>query len=261
MDVRCGSEISGSDRCSSLRADLSKLVEEKTNRVVLRMNRIVAFIALLCCALPASAAETPLFKGSESIPADAVILFNGKDLANWTYLDGRPADWKVADGYMEVRGGNIRTKQEFGDCQIHIEFWLPRMDQASGQGRANSGVYVQGSYEIQILDSYGFGKESGDCGGIYGIAAPLVNACRPPEHWQSYDILFRAPRYDDKGNKVANARLTVLHNGVLIHENVELPNATAAGIQRDLAKPGPLMLQDHGNPVRFRNIWIRPLAS
>jgi hypothetical protein len=202
----------------------------------------------------------PLFKGGENVPADALILFDGKDLANWTYLDGQPADWKVADGYMEVRGGNIRTKQEFGDCQIHVEFWLPRMDNAGGQVRANSGVYVQGSYEIQIFDSYGLGKESSDCGGIYGIAAPLVNACRPPEHWQSYDIIFRAPRYDDKGNKVSNARLTVLHNGVLIHENVEVSNATAGSMQRDLSKLGPLMLQDHGDPVRFRNIWVRPLT-
>lgn len=220
----------------------------------------ICILALLVTTPAACLAQTqPLFKGPEAVPADAIVLFDGKDLSGWTYLDGRPADWKVENGYMEVRGGNIRSKQEFGDSQIHVEFWLPVMADAQGQGRANSGVYVQGSYEIQVLDSYGLKSTMGDCGGIYGVGAPLVNACRPPGHWQTFDIFYKAPRFDGSGNKTANARMTVLHNGVLIHDNAEVPGPTAAGIERDVTKPGPLMLQDHGNPVRYRNVWVRPL--
>jgi hypothetical protein len=201
-----------------------------------------------------------LFTGDEQRPSDAIVLFDGKDLSQWVQVDsGKPSVWKRENGYMEVGGGNIRTRQEFNDCQLHIEFWLPLMPEAQGQARANSGVYLQGRYEVQVLDSYGLKSQSNDCGAIYAVAAPLVNACRPPEHWQSYDIFFHAPKFDDRGNVTAQARMTVLQNGVLIQENVEVTGPTVAANPSDLKTAGPVMLQDHGNPVRYRNVWTRPL--
>ena len=216
-------------------------------------------ITLLVCAGISNA--EPLFKGSESRPSDAIILFDGKDLSEWALVGSdKPPEWKVQDGYVEVTNGNIRTKRQLTDCQLHVEFWLPLMPDASGQGRANSGIFLQGSYEIQVLDSYGLKSQLGDCGAIYGIAVPLVNACRPPEQWQSYDIFFHAPRFKD-GKQTGNARMSVLQNGVWIHDNVEIPGETTASAGGDLASPGPIMLQDHGNPIRYRNIWIRDLAA
>lgn len=194
-------------------------------------------------------------------PADAVVLFDGKDISGWVSAGtDKPAGWKVENGYMEARGGNICSKRTLTDFQLHIEFWLPLMAEATGQARANSGVYLQGSYEIQVLDSYRLVSQPNDCGAIYGVAAPLVNACRPPETWQTYDAFFAAPRFDDKGAKTASARVSVLHNGVWIHEGVEIPQPTTAAMDRDIKAPGPIMLQDHGCPVRYRNIWIRNLT-
>jgi hypothetical protein len=218
-------------------------------------------VIALVASVAAGVAADALFKGNESVPADGVVLFDGKDLSGWVQAGSdKPAGWKVESGYMEVNGaGNIATKQSFKDCQIHVEFWLPKMADATGQGRANSGVYVQGLYEIQVLDSYGLGATWGDCGGIYGVAVPLVNACRPPELWQSYDIIFHAAKFDAQGNKASSARLTLLQNGVLIHNNVEVPGPTAAGMALDPKTAGPLMLQDHGCVVRYRNIWARPI--
>ncbi len=223
----------------------------------------VAFVILFFLLIGTSivCAEV-LFTGNETRPADAIVLFDGSNLSEWVKTgSGEPAKWKVEHGYMEVvpGTGNICTKKEFGDCQLHIEFWLPLMADAKGQARANSGVYLQGKFEIQILDSYGLKSQNNDCGAIYGVAAPLVNACRPPEQWQTYDIIFRAPKFDAEGKEVSKARLTVFQNNVLIHDNVEVPNATPAGIENEKGAIGPLMLQDHGNPVRFRNIWLRPL--
>lgn len=221
------------------------------------------------CLESLEASTTPLFYGSELRPADAVVLFDGKDLSQWLPLKSKnlsaeqlPARWKVKNGYMEVAvgEGNIVSKQDFGDAQIHVEFWLPLTPNESGQHRANSGVYVQGCYEIQVLDSYGLNPSPGDCGAVYGIHPPLVNACRPPRNWQSFDIVFHAPRFDNTGNKIANARMTVFQNGVLIQDNVEVPEPTrSAGLSE--ATTGPLMLQDHGSAIRYRNIWVRPLVS
>ena len=226
--------------------------------MVLR-NLFPVAIGLLILACAGTSNAKPLFTGSESRPSDAVVLFDGKDLSGWYEVGSdRPAGWKVQDGYMEVTHGNIRTKRQFTDCQLHVEFRLPLMPDAQGQARANSGVYLQGSYEIQILDSYGLTSQLGDCGAIYGVAVPLVNACRPPEQWQTYDAVFHAPRFDDKGNQLSKARITVFQNGVLIHENVEISDSTIAAMGLDLKTPGPLMLQDHGSPVRYRNIWVRP---
>ena len=161
---------------------------------------------------------------------------------------------------MEVKGGNIITKQAFdGSFKLHVEFRVPYMPQAKGQGRGNSGVYVQGRYEVQVLDSYGLDSKDNDCGGIYSVAKPLVNACKAPTVWQSYDIEFHSPKCTD-GKKTEPARITVLHNGVKIHDNVKIDkDNTTAGLGGDPCKPGPIMLQDHGNPVQFRNIWLAPI--
>jgi hypothetical protein len=219
------------------------------------------YIVLICLLIACAANAQPLFNGSEKRPADAIVLFDGKDLSGWNGgLDGKPG-WKVDDGYMEVvpGTGDIYTKQSFGDCQLHIEFWLPLMADAKGQGRANSGVFLQALYEIQVLDSYGLKSGTGDCGAIYSIYPPMVNACRPPKQWQSYDVFFHAPKFDDKGNKISNARMSVLQNGVWIHEYAEVMNPTASPIGHDEKLPGPIVLQDHGCLVRYRNVWVRPL--
>ncbi len=210
----------------------------------------------------------PLYKGSETIPVDAIILFDGKDLSNWIKRGSDdPAGWKVENGYMEVvpGTGDICTKERFADHQLHLEFWLSYMPEAKGQARANSGVYLQGRYEIQVLDSYELDSQEGDCGAIYSMARPLVNACRPPEHWQIYDVFFRAPRfnrnYHPQGVKTQNARISVLHNGIWVHNDLGIPEPTGGEIDRDVAAPGPLMLQDHGNLIRYRNIWVRRLSE
>lgn len=169
--------------------------------------------------------------------------------------------WKLlGDGAMEIgpRGGSLVSKAVFGDHQLHLEFRSPFMPEARGQGRGNSGVYLQGRYEVQILDSYGLEGLDNECGGIYRVARPRVNMCAPPLQWQTYDMDFRAPRFDAQGNKTANARITVSHNGVIIHENLEIPGQTGGGEASNFDKPGPLLLQDHGNPVQFRNIWVLP---
>ena len=200
-------------------------------------------------------------------PKGAVVLFDGKSLMHWVKArqnKGQPAAWKlVKGGAMQVNGTrDIMSKQVFGGTfKLHVEFRVPYFPKRKGQGRGNSGVYVQGRYEVQVLDSYGLKSRSNDCGGIYGVAAPLVNACKAPTIWQSYDILFHAPVF--KGNKkVEPARMTVWHNGVKIHDNVKINlDNTRAGLGGDPSKPGPVMLQDHGNPVQYRNIWVLQVKS
>lgn len=192
-------------------------------------------------------------------PKDALVLFDGTNLDAWTKTDGKtPAPWKLVDGYaMEVKGGNIITKEKFGGSfELHVEFRVPYMPDAKGQGRGNSGVYVQGRYEVQVLDSYGLDSKDDDCGAIYKVSKPKVNACKAPTVWQSYDIKFTAPKYDgDK--KVEPAEMTVYQNGVLIQDHVKINvDNTTAGLGGKPNAPGPIMLQDHGNPVQFRNIWI-----
>jgi hypothetical protein len=195
-------------------------------------------------------------------PKGAIVLFDGKNLDQWTKTDGKmPAAWKLVDGgAVEVNGtGNIITKERFGGkLKLHVEFRVPYMPKASGQGRGNSGVYVQGRYEVQVLDSYALESKNNDCGAIYGVAAPKVNACKAPTVWQSYDIDYTAPVFKD-GKKVEPARMTVRQNGVLIHDNVAISvDNTTAGLGGDPSTPGPIMLQDHGNPVQFRNVWLVP---
>jgi Domain of Unknown Function (DUF1080) len=198
-------------------------------------------------------------------PSDAVVLFDGKNISQWTGEDGQPAKWKVANGYMEVvpHSGYIHTRQPFGDCQLHVEFAEPVPPVGEGQDRGNSGVFLMGLYEVQVLDSYqNKTYADGQSSAVYGQFPPQVNASRPPGQWQTYDIIFHGPRLDNDGKLLRPARMTVLHNGVLVQDNVELSGPTAHH-DRPPYKPTPtklpLSLQDHGNPVRFRNIWIRDL--
>ncbi len=200
-------------------------------------------------------------------PKDALVLFDGKGFDNWTHTNGKAVEWKLLDGgVMQVQPGkgNLITKQKFdGSFQLHVEFRVPYMPKSGGQGRGNSGVYLQGRYEVQILDSYGLKSKDNDCGGIYTVAAPATNACKAPTVWQSYDIEFTAPKCSD-GKVTEPGRMTAYHNGVKIHDNVKLVKDgkpvmnTTAGLGGDVCKPGPIMLQDHGNPVQFRNVWLVP---
>lgn len=204
-------------------------------------------------------------------PSDAIVLFDGRSLANWRTADtanaNLPARWNVRDGYMEVaRGtGSIRTVQAFGDAQLHVEWAAPLPARGSGQNRGNSGVFLMSTYEVQVLDSYeNVTYPDGQAGAIYGQYPPLLNASRPPGEWQTYDIFFRAPRFDARGLLTAPARMTVLHNGILVQDNVALLGPTTNQRRAPYeAHPDrmPILLQDHGHPVRFRNIWIRDLSA
>ncbi|MEW6751962.1 MAG: DUF1080 domain-containing protein [Candidatus Latescibacterota bacterium] len=188
------------------------------------------------------------------VPDRGAVLFNGRDLSNWTTRDGRPAGWHVEDGVVQVvpGTGDIMTRECMADFLLHLEFRCPDMPEATGQAKGNSGVYLQGRYEIQVLDSYGWEVPGmGDCGAIYNQFAPLVNACKPALEWQTYDVAFRAPRRGEPG-----PRLTVFHNGMVIHNNVLLPGLTGGAIDDQIYTPGPLLLQDHGNLVAYRNIWV-----
>ncbi len=199
-------------------------------------------------------------------PGAAIVLFDGIDLSRWHRQGGRgPARWAVRDGYMEVAPGTggIETVHGFGDVQLHVEWAAPRPVQGSGQNRGNSGVFLMGRYEVQVLDSYDNDTyPDGQAAAIYGQFPPLVNASRPPGAWQTYDIIFRRPRFGEDGRVVSPARLTVLHNGLVVHDAVAFLGPTS-NQRRDpyTRHPDrlPISLQDHGHPVRFRNIWIRDL--
>jgi hypothetical protein len=199
-------------------------------------------------------------------PSDGIYLFDGTSLDGWEGNGGGPAKWEIVDGAMAVvpGAGNIRTKVHFGDCQLHVEMRSPDVVKGEGQGRGNSGIFLMGLYEIQVLDCYNNPTyPDGTTGSIYGQYPPLVNACRPPGEWSAFDIIWEAPRFD--GNQLVKpAFVTVLLNGIVLHHRQELQGPT---MHRELAsyKPhpaeGPLELQDHGDLVRFRNIWFRPLKG
>ena len=179
-------------------------------------------------------------------PQGAIVLFDGSTADNF--------EGGQLDGNLLMQG--VTSKRKFQNYSMHLEFLLSYMPTARGQSRANSGCYAQGRYEVQILDSFGLSGEHNECGGIYTIKKPDLNMCFPPLSWQTYDIDFTAAKYDDAGAKTDNARLTVKHNGVVIHDKVAAPKITTAAPVAEGKEPGPIYLQDHGNPIRFRNIWV-----
>ena len=202
-------------------------------------------------------------------PSDAIVLFDGTDLSQWEANDGQgvPTKWVIKNGAMECVPGSgfIRTKAKFGDCQLHLEWAAPTKVEGESQGRGNSGVFLMGKYEIQVLDSYNNPTYAdGSAAAIYGQYPPLVNACRKPGEWQSYDIIWTAPRFKADGAVETPAYATVLHNGVVVHNHTaplgpmvfrQLAHYTPHGPK------GPLGFQDHGNPVRYRNVWVRELKG
>jgi len=208
------------------------------------------------------------FSHNAAAPADATVLFDGKDLSKWQNDKGQAAEWKVENGYMEVvaKKGNISTKEEFGDFQLHIEFATPANVQGNSQGRGNSGIFLHGIYEMQVLDSYDNPTYAdGQVGAMYGQYPPLVNPVKKPGEWQSYDIIFEAPQFDKDGKLIKKASVTSILNGVVVHHKKEYMGPTQhkelTNYDRVHSSRGPIALQDHGNPMRFRNIWIRPLGE
>ncbi len=192
-------------------------------------------------------------------PKGAIVLFDGTDADPWTRMNGKPIPWRVVDGAMVCMPltGNIRTKKTFRDIKLHLEFMTPYMPWFSGQARGNSGVFLPGRYEVQILDSYGIETpKKNDCGALYGRIAPATNACLPPKQWQSYDITYRAPRRGEADGKPRPGRITVVHNGITVIDDEQIP---ARGKRGKAGVPGPIVLQDHVCPVAFRNIWVVPL--
>ena len=253
--------------------------------------RALSFIVLAALFLPTLAAQgvgydnTPIIPGTKwrvhdkarpnpkvvipgpfaalKAPEDAIVLFDGTKLDKWTGRKDK-ASWKIQDGYMEVnRTGDIRTRDTFGDIQLHLEFATPAEVKGSSQGRGNSGLFLMGMYEVQLLDSYkNRSYADGQCAALYGQRPPLFNACRGPGEWQTYDIAFRAPRFADDGKVLEPARVTVVHNGVLVQNNVAFLGPTRHRTTTSYKKHAPtgrIKLQDHGNPMRFRNIWLRKL--
>lgn len=193
-------------------------------------------------------------------PQGAVLLFDGSDASAWTETDGKPAHWKIVDGALEATsGGDIQTKQPFEDFALHLEFRTPQPAPGqAGQDRGNSGVKLAGRYEIQILESHGQEPSKNNCGAIYRQKAADRNMAAPPGQWQSYDIVFRAPRFDASGRKTEHARVTVTWNGEKVHDDIEVTGPTRAGETEERPGPAPILLQDHGHPVQFRNIWLVP---
>jgi hypothetical protein len=207
------------------------------------------------------------FSDAAPPPSDAIVLFDGHDLSHWMGDKGKP-EWKVRDGYMEVapHSGYIHTKERFGDCQLHLEWAEPDKVAGHSQERGNSGVFFQGIYEVQILDNYDNPTYAdGLCGGLYGQSPPLVNACKKPGAWQTYDIIFEAARFGADHKLIRPASATVMQNGVLLHHKQAFLGPTGwrilANYKKETPARGPLALQDHGDPVRFRNIWIRNIVE
>lgn len=199
-----------------------------------------------------------------SAPSDAIVLFDGKDLSKWENLKGLPAEWAVHDGVVTVKRGtgSIKTKQNFNDFQLHIEWCVPEDIQGESQGRGNSGVFLQGIYEIQIIDSYK--KETyvnGQAGSVYKQTPPLVNAMRKPGEWNTYDIIYTAPTFKKNGTYRTSPRVTVLQNDILVQNNTTILGTTEwIGFPKVVEHgAGPIVLQNHGDPISFRNIWIREL--
>ena len=217
-------------------------------------------IALILPAATSSADEKPSDKTLGARPPEGAKVLLGNSIDAWAKLDGETtAEWPVVDGIATVGKGSIRSREKFGDARIHVEFNVPYMPDKKGQARGNSGVSLQGIYELQVLDSYGLKPQNNECGGIYQQIVPAANACKPPLQWQTYDITFHAARRE--GDKVVRkARLTVVQNGLTIIDDKEIsPTPGGVGDVKE-GEYGPIMLQDHGNAVEFRNAWIKPLT-
>jgi len=242
----------------------------------------LALLAFVAAAAPLRAQQWPVHSmdrprppvvdpGAErqpvAPPSDAIVLFDGKSLAQWQSEDSTPAKWVVRDGYLEVapHTGAIVTKRAFGDIQLHVEWAAPVPATGEGQDRGNSGVFLMTHYEVQVLDSYHSDTYAdGQAAAVYGQTPPLVNASRPPGQWQTYDIVFHRPRFAPDGAVRDSARVTVLHNGVLVQDNTIITGWTVHGRvahYQPHADRLPLLLQDHGHPVRYRDIWIRELSE
>ena len=253
--------------------------------MIIRLSQIV-MSACLCFAVSASFAQKAPREGDPKLteywdppvrvitpgktaadaPSDAIVLFDGKDASKWkAQQGGGPVKWKIEGNALVVAGGTggIETKEGFGDCQLHIEWRTPAVVKGESQGRGNSGIFLMGKYELQVLDSYNNRTYSnGQAASIYKQTPPLVNASRGPGEWQTYDILFTAPTFQEDGTVRTPARITVFHNGVLVQNNTTIWGSTQYVGTPNYEKHGdkePLVLQDHGNPTAFRNIWIRPL--
>ncbi len=225
------------------------------------MTRLSSPAFLLSLALIAHAAGQDVKPKDDTLgssPPDGAYYLFSADLANWVrQSDKKPAAWPLEDGILTVKGGNIQTRGLYRDFILHVEFNVPYMPDKQGQARGNSGVYLDGIYELQVLDSYGLKLQSNDCGAIYQQIIPSVNACKPPLQWQTYDITFHAAKVKD--GKVEKARLTVLHNGITTIDDKEIsPTPGGVGGVKE-GERGPIMLQDHGNAVQYRNVWIKPL--
>jgi hypothetical protein len=233
--------------------------------------RFVAVPALLTLLVAAFAPDAANARERQIRPVPpppeckgVIVLFDGKPeslAGNWVKGNGTtPADWPVKAGAMTAKGDTIMTRERFTDFHLHLELMEPYMPNEKGQSRGNSGVFLQGHYEVQVLDSYGIADPgSGDCGAVYSQSAPLVNACKPPLMWQSFDYIYRAPRFDADGNRTEKARVTVIQNGIIVQNNTEINGTTYDEKIPDAKEPGPVALQFHGDPIQYRNIWIVPL--
>ncbi len=225
--------------------------------------KCLVMLPVLGLAIASCGKEEPRVVDPGPPPGDAIVLFNGADLSQWQARSGGKASWEVKAGVATVNGtGDIVTKQPFGDCQLHIEWATPAEVSGKGQGRGNSGVIFQGRYELQVLDSYQNKTYfNGQAGAVYSQYAPAVNVSRKPGEWQSYDAIFHAPRFDENGKLLKPATITVLQNGVLVQDHVEIKGPTAEQPAKYKPHPikQPLVLQDHHNRVHYRNIWIREL--
>ena len=204
-------------------------------------------------------------KTSADAPSDAIVLFDGKSGNAWRHTNGKDFNWKIDSGFMQVKpgNGNIQTKLGFGSCQLHIEWRAPYVVKGDGQGRGNSGIFFMSLYELQVLDNYNNRTYSnGQAASIYKQRMPMVNACRPPGEWQTYDVIFTAPQFNADSSLRSAARITVIHNGVLVQNNIEIWGSSEyIGIPTYKVQDSrlPIILQDHGDLVSFRNIWIREL--
>jgi hypothetical protein len=225
--------------------NLVKIANEQANITIKEGAIIIVHDGIPCGELLKAERASPTLNARP--PVGSIVLFDGTTAEHFN-------GGKLTEDGLLMPG--VTSKRQFEDFTLHLEFKLPYMPAARGQARGNSGCYLQGRYEVQILDSFGLEGKNNECGGIYEIKDPDVNMCLPPLAWQTYDIDYTAARYDSAGAKTANARITVRHNGVVVQDNVELPRATRAAPVKEGPEPGPVYLQDHGNPVRFRNIWV-----